>query len=82
MISRVNEALAVLTPGSSIKDEARNGYIAIDLYKGGRCIKMLHSGTAKECYTFARGMLQTAYLVQESPNYAGLTVSDTSVTPD
>jgi hypothetical protein len=61
-INRLNETLGV---SKKIVTQSRNGYLALDLYEGGTCLRTLTCGTARECYLWLDG-LEAALSLKEA----------------
>lgn len=48
-VDHVNERMEKVGSPFRFAAQSRNGYKAVDLYKEGRCLHVIASGTAKEC---------------------------------
>ncbi len=59
----VTETLPVLY---AVEVQRRNGYVALDLYRGAACLETLTVGSAREVYTFLQGMRRFALIAGRS----------------
>lgn len=65
-VDRINAINGTLGVSKRLVTQSRNGYLALDLYEGGVCVRLLTAGTAREVNLWLDGLEAALNITERS----------------